>query len=69
MSRNEPVELEDCTVVKVLPASLIVHYEGEEIQIPFSQIQDDSELDDGSDPDDSGSLFIPLWLAEDRGVA
>ncbi len=69
MSRNEPVDLDDCTVVKVLPNSLLVHYEGEEIQIPFSLIQDGSDLDDSSERDDSGLIIVPFWLAEDRGVA
>lgn len=69
MSNNESVTLEDCTVVKVLPNSLIVFYEGEEFQVPFSTIDDDSELHSESEVDESGTLVIPLWLAEDRGVA
>jgi hypothetical protein len=69
MSRDDDVTLDDCIVVKRLKNSLLVQYEGEEIIIPFSQICADSDFDEDSEPDDSGTLVIPLWLADDRGVA
>ena len=69
MSRNDDFELDDCLIVKRLPASFIVQYEGEEIQVPYSLVRASGDLDEDSEPDESGSLVVPLWLAEVRGVA
>ncbi len=62
------IDLDDVTVIARLPASLLVHYEGEEFTVPFSQIEDNDDLNEDSEPDETGTLTIPEWLARDRGV-
>lgn len=45
---------------------LLVDCDGLEVWIPRSQVDDKSEVwREG----DEGELVIPLWLAEDRGLA
>ena len=70
MARNdtEMIDLDDMIVVRRLHSSLLVLYEGEEFPVPFSQIEDNGDLNKDSDPDDEGTLTVPLWLAKDRGV-
>jgi hypothetical protein len=63
---SEKVQIQDVTVVRETEAALLVNIEEEEIWIPKSQIDDDSEVYKiGTE----GTLIIPLWLAEKLGVA
>ena len=64
----EMTDLDDVIVVRRLPSSLLVFYEGEEFSVPFSQIEDNGSLSKDSGPDEEGTLTVPLWLAKDRGV-
>lgn len=65
---DETVTLEEVCVVRRTESSLLVEYEGEEFFIPFSEISDESEITEDSEPGDTGELIIPEWLAEDRGL-
>lgn len=47
--------------------AILFDFDGEEIWIPRSQILDEDFDDDGSKK--HGSIEIPEWLAEDRGLA
>lgn len=62
----EPVECEGCVAVHETDHALLVRtIEGDEVWIPLSQIDDDSEVfAEGTE----GTLVIPAWLAEDRGL-
>jgi hypothetical protein len=50
----------------VTDKALCVIVEGEEVWIPKSQIHDDSEVWGAGH---EGTLVIPLWLAEAKGIA
>jgi hypothetical protein len=64
MTELAQVEVEQ--VVRATGKALLVLVEGEEVWIPRSQIQEDSEVQDEGD---SGTLVIPMWLAEEKGLA
>lgn len=55
----------EVTVIRDSGKALLVEYEGEEVWIPKSQIDDDSEVwKEGQE----GTLIIPYWLAEEKGL-
>lgn len=63
------VEIENCTLIKSTTRAGLYQIEDSdesvsEVWIPWSQLQDDSVDKDG----DSGSIFIPLWLAENNDL-
>ena len=63
MSEKFEVEVE---VIRETDKALLVSVEGEEIWIPISQIDDDSEvynMETGP-----GTLIIPMWLALEKGL-
>lgn len=60
---SEFVEVEDVVVLRELEKSIIVDYCGEEVVIPKSQIDEDSEVQGEGD---EGTLIIPRWLARER---
>ncbi len=65
-NRSECVEVEVECVRRATDKALLVVVEGEEVWIPKGQIHDDSEVyDEGHE----GTLVIPLWLAEAKGLA
>ena len=57
-----------CKAIRATEKALLVEYEGEEIWIPQSEIDDESEVFDADD-NSEGDLVIPLWLAEKKGLA
>ena len=66
ISRDECVSVEVERVKCATDKALCVVVEGEEVWIPRSQIHDDSEVwDEGHE----GTLVVPLWLAEAKGIA
>lgn len=67
MSRStEPAYIEDVVAVRETELALLVVVNGEETWIPKSQIKDESEV---NEPGDSGTLVIPEWLADDKGIS
>jgi len=63
--RFEPVSFEVDEVVKETEAAFLCSIEGEELWIPKSQLKDGSdELEEGG----SGTIVIPTWLAEEKGL-
>ncbi len=57
----------EVTVVKMHDQSVRVDYEGEEAWIPYSLIEDESEIDETSEDGDEGALVIPRWKAQKLG--
>ena len=57
---------ETVEVVRKTDKAVLCRYEGVESWIPFSQILDDSEVYNASEPGDQGKLCIPEWLAENK---
>lgn len=64
----EPVELEDVAVKKVLDKSLLCVVNEKDIFIPKTEIRDHGDITAESEEGDEGTLIIPKWLAEDRGI-
>ena len=59
------VEIRDVQAIKETDAALLCAIEGEEIWIPKSQINDDSEVyAEGGE----GTLVITRWFAEKKGL-
>jgi len=54
-------------LVRATDRALLVNYEGEEIWIPKSQVDDDSEIYSHRQVGEKGTLVIPYWLAEEKG--
>lgn len=66
MSSRDPVYIEDVEAIAETPDALLIEKDGVEVWIPKSQIHDDSEV---YEEDHVGTLVIPEWLAEDKGLA
>lgn len=59
------VTFEDVKVIRDSGTAILCEVDGEEVWIPKSQIDDDSEVyKAGTD----GKLIIPEWLATDKGL-
>ncbi len=56
------------TVLHATEAALKVDYEGEEMWIPFSQIDDDSEIYKKDQVGETGELVISEWMAKQKGL-
>ena len=54
-------------VIKMHDQSMLVEYEGEQEWIPYSLIEDESEITEFSEEGDEGELVIPRWKAEEVG--
>jgi hypothetical protein len=52
---------------KTAAALLVEDEDGEEVWIPSSQVDDDSEIWDDSKVGEQGKLVIPEWLATKKG--
>jgi hypothetical protein len=59
---------ETVKVVRKSDKAVLVEYCTVEAWIPFSQILDDSEIYNVSEPGDEGKLCLPEWLAEKKGL-
>ena len=57
----------DVRLVRTTDKALLVEYEGEEIWVPRSQVDDDSEIYSDKQVGETGLLVIPYWLAEEKG--
>ena len=55
-------------VIKMHDQSMLVEYEGEQEWIPYSLIEDESEITEFSEEGDEGELVIPRWKAEELGL-
>jgi hypothetical protein len=62
---SEKVSIPDVTVKIETDKALLCNIHGEEIWIPKSQIDDDSEV---YEEDTEGVLVIPKWLAEKKSL-
>lgn len=62
---SEKVQIQNVTVARETESALLVNIEGEEIWIPKSQIDDDSEV---YKKDTSGTLVITEWIAKQKGL-
>jgi len=65
--RYEIVEY-DAEVVRVTALALLVNIDGDEYWLPKSQLKDEGDLGEASEAGDKGSIAIPRWLAEDKGI-
>lgn len=63
----EGYELGEGIVLRTTEAAVLVEVENEEIWIPKSLLHEDSEIDEDSEPDQEGSVVVPLWWAEQEG--
>jgi len=61
----ETVQIQNAKALRETEKALLVEIEGEEVWLPKSQIDDDSEV---YKEDTEGTLVIPLWLAEKHGL-
>lgn len=52
---------------KTSNALLVVDDSDNEVWIPMSQIMFDSEINEDSEPGDTGELVVAEWIAKDRG--
>lgn len=68
MGRFDPVELEVVVLRETEKAILVRTEDGEEAWVPKSQILAEGTTV-SSDPDEVGTLSIPRWLAEEKGLA
>jgi len=59
----------EVTVVNITDKGIFVDYELEEGFVPFSQIDEESDITEDAQKGDTGTLVIPEWLAGDRGWA
>lgn len=59
---DEGVELEIYIKAKTEKAMLIV-YENEEYWLPFSQIHNNSDIDDSASKGDNGTITVTSWWA------
>lgn len=69
--RRKPAEGKWQGTVTVLHATenaLKVDYEGEEMWIPLSQIDDDSEIYKKDQVGETGELVISEWMAKQKGL-
>jgi hypothetical protein len=55
----------DVTVLKETPAALLCEIDGDEVWIPQSQIDDDSEV---YEKGHRGTLIVSQWIAEQKGL-
>lgn len=67
---RELVEFEDCRVERTTDkAALIIVHGDQKVWISKSQIHDDSEIYfTDYESGDKGTLVIPRWLAEEKGL-
>lgn len=63
--RNEPVEIAVTDVIAETVMAILCVIEGEHVWIPQSQIDGSSEVWKYGD---EGTLVIPRWLAEEKGL-
>lgn len=62
---EDKVTIRDVKVIKATDKALLVKIEDEEVWIPQSQIDDDSEVYKAGD---EGDLVISQWIADQKGI-
>lgn len=62
---EDKVTIRDVKVIKATDKALLVKIEGEEVWIPQSQIDDDSEVYRAGD---EGCLVVSQWIADQKGI-
>lgn len=67
---RQTVEITDVTLTKSTEKAGLYEIDGEKVWIPFSQLRKHPDTDEESvDKDgESGSLFLPRWLAEEKDL-
>lgn len=65
MASWHTVSFLDVIALMATPLALLCNIDGEEIWIPYSQIDDDSEV---SEVGDEGELVITEWFAVQKGL-
>ena len=65
MSDDKIAYIEEVRCLRETDKALLCDVDGEEVWIPKSQIQDDSEV---TEKGDMGILAIPAWLADEKGL-
>lgn len=68
MGFEETAVIRGVTVLRATERALLCDVDGDEVWIPKSQPDDDSELTEDSDEGDCGTLVIPQWLADEKGI-
>lgn len=63
-SQSNYVHLDDCEVVALTDAAVLIRYEGETHWIPRSQMVDHEDLEKG----DIRTVSITEWIAEQKGI-
>lgn len=66
---TETARIENVETLRESDKALLVAVDGEEVWIPKSAIHDDSEVYGMLPFGESGTLVIPRWLAEEKGLA
>jgi hypothetical protein len=62
---KETVSFNSVSVIRKSDAALFCLIDGERVWIPFSQIDDDSEV---YDEDTEGQLIVTEWIAIQKGL-
>ena len=65
MSQSGFIHLEDCAVIKVTDAAILVKHEGEHHWLPKSQVADPETFEAG---DTDVTVSITEWLAKQKGI-
>lgn len=68
MARPRPVVEIEVTVVRQGDAAVLVSDGEQEVWVPHSLIDDESEITEDSTPEEEGVLVLPKWKAEDLGL-
>lgn len=63
--RYDLVEVEVDRVIRTTDKAVLCLIEDEEIWLPWSQIDEGSEIESVGD---SGTIYIPQWLADEKGL-
>ena len=64
---DESFPIEVTVKHKTSSALLVDDGSSNEVWIPISQIMFDSEINEDSEPGDTGELVVAEWIAKDRG--
>ena len=65
---DETVEFKDVKVERVHDAAVLCIIEGEKHWMPFSQIDDESEITKYSSKGDEGTLVVTEWVATEKNL-
>lgn len=63
--QDPPVSIEDVACLRATEKAILVNVDGEELWIPLSQVDDDSEV---YSEGDEGTLIITAWIARQKGL-